>query len=71
MKPNPDKVRLGLKEEPFIGHLLTAEGQKEDPAKVEAIWMMPRPMDVESKDIWEWTTVCLGTFQGIPKAVGI
>ena len=33
---------------PFIGHLLTNEGLKPDPRKVEAICNMPRPEDVQA-----------------------
>ena len=33
---------------PFIGHLLTSEGLKPDPKKVEAIRSMPRPEDVQA-----------------------
>ena len=32
----------------FIGHLLTSEGLKPDPKKVEAICSMPRPEDVQA-----------------------
>ena len=45
---NKDKVRLRLTEVPYIGHLLTADGLKPDPKKVEAILMMPKPTDVKS-----------------------
>ena len=43
-----DKVRLRLTELPYIGHLLTADGLKPDPKKVEAILMMTKPTDVHS-----------------------
>ena len=33
---------------PFIGHLLTNEGLKPDPQKVEAICNMPKPEDVQA-----------------------
>ena len=45
---NKDKVRLRLTEVPYIGHLLTADGLKPDPKKIEAIMMMPKPTDVQS-----------------------
>lgn len=32
---------------PYIGHLLTSEGLKVDPEKVQAINEMPRPTDVK------------------------
>lgn len=44
---NKDKVRLRLTEVPYIGHLLTADGLKPDPKKIEAILMMPKPTDVQ------------------------
>ena len=45
---NKDKVRLRLTEVPYIGHLLTADGLKPDPKKVEAVLMMPKPTVVQS-----------------------
>lgn len=54
---NPNKVRLQLKEVSYIGHLLTAEGLKVDPAKVRAIQVLPRPKD--AKIFWEWQTAWL------------
>lgn len=45
---NKDKIRLGLKEVPFIGHLISREGLKPDPTKVEAAVFMPKPTDVAS-----------------------
>ena len=45
---NKEKVHLRLKEIPYIGHLLTADGLKPDPKKVEVILMMPKPTDVQS-----------------------
>ena len=33
---------------PFISHLLTNEGLKPDPQKVEAIHNMPKPEDVQA-----------------------
>lgn len=46
LKPHGDKFKLRLQEAPYIGHLLTAEGLKPDPAKVEALLKNPRPEDV-------------------------
>ena len=34
---NPDKCRIGVKEVPFFGHLITDDGLKADPSKVQAI----------------------------------
>ena len=46
IKLNEKKVRLRLKEVPFIGHLLTPGGLCVDPNKVQAIQNMPFPKDV-------------------------
>ena len=32
---------------PFLGHIITADGQKTDPDNVNAIDDMPRPIDIE------------------------
>lgn len=44
---NADKMKLRQKEVPYMGHLLSSDGLKPDPAKVEAVTKMPRPEDVE------------------------
>ena len=46
IKLNEKKVRLRLKEVPFIGHLLTPGGLCVDPNKVQAIQNMLFPKDV-------------------------
>ena len=48
LKPNEKKARLRQQQVPFIGHILTPEGLKPDPCKVEAIVQMPDPTDVHS-----------------------
>jgi len=40
-------MKLRQKEVPYMGHLLSSDGLKPDPAKVEAVTKMPRPEDVE------------------------
>ncbi|XP_070537048.1 uncharacterized protein [Ptychodera flava] len=42
---NKDKLELRLTEMPFYGHLLTDEGLKPDPKKVEAVQKMEKPTD--------------------------
>ena len=44
-----NKTKLKLRETslPFLGHLVTKDGLKPDPEKIEAIKQMPRPTDVE------------------------
>ena len=44
---NKDKLCLRRNEVPFMGHVLTNQGLKIDPEKVEAIQNMPKPEDVE------------------------
>ena len=46
VKLNAEKVKLRLKEVPFIGHLATDRGLSVDKAKVRAITEMPAPTDV-------------------------
>ena len=46
LKLNKKKARLRQQEVPFIGHILTPEGLKADPHKVEAIVQRPDPTDV-------------------------
>ena len=48
LKLNKEKVKLRMSEVPYIGHLLTSEGIKPDPKKVEAVRKMPQPTDVPS-----------------------
>ena len=48
LKLNKKKARLRQQEVPFICHLLTPEGLKPDPRKVETIVEMPDPTDVQS-----------------------
>ena len=45
---NPDKFEYCVTCVPFMGHLLTSEGQKADPEKVSAILNMPVPTDVDA-----------------------
>ena len=46
LKLNEKKAWLRQQEVPFIGYVLTPEGLKPDPCKVEAIVQMPDPTDV-------------------------
>ena len=47
IKLNKEKFKLKLTEVPYIGHLLTKNGLKPDPSKVEAILKMNKPDDVK------------------------
>lgn len=53
IKLNPKKLQLRQKEVPYIVHLLTSEGLKEDPGKVTAMKQMPRPTDVQIELKWQ------------------
>ena len=48
LKFNESKLKVCMKEAPFIGHRLTAEGLEAAPAKVEAFRKMPTPTDQKS-----------------------
>lgn len=45
---NVDNYRLRRQEVPYIRHLLTADGLKIDPGKVQAVRDMSRPTDVKA-----------------------
>ena len=44
---NADKMKLRQKSVTFLGHLITDQGLKPDPTKVEAVKQMQQPSDVE------------------------
>ena len=48
LKLKKEKAQLRKTEVAFIGHILTPDGLKPDPKKVEAISDMPHPADVQS-----------------------
>ena len=48
LRLNAEKVNLKMTEVPYIGHLLTREGLRVDPKKVEAIEKMPEPEDAKA-----------------------
>lgn len=45
VKFNKDKIQLNQSEVRYLGHIVSAEGLKADPEKVEAITSMPKPTD--------------------------
>ena len=45
IKLNKDKMKFKLAQLSYVGHVISAEGLKPDPAKVEAILNMPPPTD--------------------------
>ncbi|XP_028415786.1 uncharacterized protein K02A2.6-like [Dendronephthya gigantea] len=48
IKLNKKKLMLLCKEIPYLGHLVTKDGLKPDPEKVEAVLKMPRPENVKA-----------------------
>ena len=44
---NKEKAELNKTEISFLGHIISSEGLKIDPTKVEAVLQMPKPTDVE------------------------
>ena len=48
VKLNKKKLKLLRKEIPYMGHLVTANGLKRDPEKVEAVRNMPKPDNVKA-----------------------
>ena len=46
IKLNHEKIDFKKTSMPYIGHLLTSEGVKADPSKIEAILSLPKPEDV-------------------------
>ena len=47
LKLNMQKLRIRQSEVPYIGHIISSEGLKADPAKVKAVHEMPAPTDKE------------------------
>lgn len=47
LKFNKEKLKLGVQEVKFLGHIISQKGLKADPGKIEAILKMPRPTDVK------------------------
>ena len=43
-KLKAEKIRFRLREVPFIGHMLTADGRAPSPKKMKAILEMPSPL---------------------------
>ena len=48
VKLNKANVKLRCEEVPFLGHLITKDGLKADPAKIRAVLEMPTSIDVAS-----------------------
>ncbi len=65
LKLNPEKFKFKLKEVPFMGHRVTAEGLKVCKEKIEAITKMPTPED--KKAVLRFLGMCNFLAQFIPK----
>ena len=48
LKLNKEKMKLKLPAVRYMGHLLTENGVRADPAKIEALLDMPRPEDAKA-----------------------
>ena len=62
VKLNKAKVKLRCGELPFLGHLITKDDLKGDPAKIRAVLEMPTPTDVASVCQFIGFTNYLSTF---------
>ena len=52
LKLNREKLQLKCTETPFIGHLLTPEGIKPDPGKLEAVLRWKDPVMWQQSEDW-------------------
>ena len=52
VKLNKKKLKQLCKEISYMGHLVTADGLKPDPGKIDAVCNMPKPKDV--KAVWQF-----------------
>jgi hypothetical protein len=46
LKLNAKKLKFKMTAVTYMGHIVSADGLKPDPAKIEAIWKMPKPEDI-------------------------
>ena len=69
VKLNRDKVVLRVQQVDFMGHLLTAQGLKPDPNKVEAILKLETPGPRKKlRDRMALLTTLLNSCQDLPKS---
>ena len=47
LKLNKDKLKFKENSVKYLGHIITSEGLKADPSKIEAIEQMKPPMNVK------------------------
>ena len=48
VKLNKKKLKLKCEEVTYLGHLITKDGLKPDPEKIEAVQQMPKPTNVKA-----------------------
>ena len=53
IKPNKDKLQVGVQEVEYFGYILSADGLKPDPAKVAAIKKWSHPISPNYRPLWE------------------
>ena len=66
---NKEKCRFGLREIPFMGHVVSNKGLKNDPSKVEAILKMEPPTDKAGVERLRGTVNYLSRF--VPKLTDV
>ena len=69
IKFNLEKCRFNVGDIPFLGHVVTADGLKPDPSKVEAILKMERPGDKEAVERLRDTVTYLARY--VPKLTDV
>ena len=62
LKLNKEKCRFGEKEIVFLGHFVSSDGVKADPAKVSAVREMPIPQSKKELQSFLGMVNCLGKF---------
>ena len=69
IKLNREKCQFQMSEIKFLGHVVSTDGLKPDPNKVEAIVNMERPTDVEAVERLKGTVAYLARF--VPKLTDV
>ena len=62
LKLNKKKCQIGVESTVFLGHIISSEGIKVDPAKIEAITKMPLPNSVNELQQFLGMITYLGKF---------
>ena len=64
VKLNREKFKLKMTEIPYVGHVITRDGVKPDPSKIDAIQNMSRPTDVKGGTTASWSSKLLNKILG-------